>query len=93
MPPGSMPGGPPMPGMDPFYASPFSSFHRRPAPFMGTPDYRIYEMNKRLQQRPEVVSEIIFVCVQKLRFSQYLLSNKFFFSLLYSKTKEHKIYW
>jgi hypothetical protein len=50
------PGGPP--GPDPFYTSPFSPFYRRPGPgFMGQqqpPDYRIHELNKRLQQRNEV---------------------------------------
>ncbi|XP_035826512.1 LIM domain-binding protein 2 isoform X3 [Aplysia californica] len=53
MPPGVMPGGPPMPGQDPFYSSPFSTFYRRPTPYMGQPDYRIYELNKRLQHRTE----------------------------------------
>ncbi|XP_046576585.1 LIM domain-binding protein 2-like isoform X1 [Haliotis rubra] len=38
---------------DPFYSSPFSTFYRRPTPYMGQPDYRIYELNKRLQQRTE----------------------------------------
>ncbi|KAL3190854.1 hypothetical protein MRX96_019108 [Rhipicephalus microplus] len=46
----SMPGGPPA---DPFYSSPFSSYFRRHTPYFGQPDYRIYEMNKRLQQRTE----------------------------------------
>jgi len=50
---GPMPGGPPMPGQDPFYSSPFSTFYRRPIPYTGQPDYRIYELNKRLQQRTE----------------------------------------
>ncbi|XP_076437305.1 LIM domain-binding protein 2-like isoform X2 [Babylonia areolata] len=52
---------PPPPGHggpgDPFFTSPFSPFYRRPAPpsFMGQqqPDYRIHELNKRLQQRNE----------------------------------------
>ncbi|GFN80676.1 LIM domain-binding protein 2 [Plakobranchus ocellatus] len=49
-----MPGGGPMPGQDPFYSSPFSTpFYRRPTPYMGQPDYRIYELNKRLQHRTE----------------------------------------
>lgn len=61
--PGGPPNGPPMshgmPGpmmnSDPFYSSPFSMYsNRRHAPFMGQPDYRIYELNKRLQQRSEV---------------------------------------
>lgn len=46
----SMPGGPPA---DPFYSSPFSSYFRRHTPYFGQPDYRVYEMNKRLQQRTE----------------------------------------
>ncbi|CAN7992223.1 unnamed protein product, partial [Ixodes hexagonus] len=46
----SMPGGPPA---DPFYSSPFSPYFRRHTPYFGQPDYRIYEMNKRLQQRTE----------------------------------------
>lgn len=46
-----IPGGPPN---DPFYSSPFSSYFRRHTPYFGQPDYRIYEMNKRLQQRTEV---------------------------------------
>ena len=29
---------------------------RRPVPFMGQPDYRIHELNRRLQQRTEVVN-------------------------------------
>lgn len=45
-----LPGGPPT---DPFYSSPFSSYFRRHTPYFGQPDYRIYEMNKRLQQRTE----------------------------------------
>ncbi|KAI0213300.1 LIM domain-binding protein 2 [Lamellibrachia satsuma] len=39
--------------VDPFYASPLSQFYRRQTPFMGQPDFRIYELNKRLQQRTE----------------------------------------
>ncbi|ESO82614.1 hypothetical protein LOTGIDRAFT_184392 [Lottia gigantea] len=38
---------------DPFYYSPISNFYRRPTPYMGQPDFRIYELNKRLQQRTE----------------------------------------
>ncbi|KAL8591606.1 LIM domain-binding protein 2 [Nucella lapillus] len=47
---------PPPGGPDPFFTSPFSPFYRRPGPsFMGQqqPDYRIHELNKRLQQRNE----------------------------------------
>ncbi|WAR21408.1 LDB2-like protein [Mya arenaria] len=48
-----MPGGPMM-NNDPFYSSPFSMYsNRRHAPYMGQPDYRVYELNKRLQQRSE----------------------------------------
>ncbi|XP_053406715.1 LIM domain-binding protein 2-like isoform X2 [Mercenaria mercenaria] len=44
----------PMMNSDPFYSSPFSMYsNRRHAPYMGQPDYRIYELNKRLQQRTE----------------------------------------
>lgn len=39
---------------DPFYSSPLSLFYRRHTPYMGQPDYRIHELNKRLQQRSEV---------------------------------------
>ncbi|TNN43378.1 LIM domain-binding protein 2 [Liparis tanakae] len=39
---------------DPFYSSPFGPFYRRHAPYMVQPEYRIYEMNKRLQTRTEV---------------------------------------
>ncbi|KAL3044501.1 hypothetical protein OYC64_012905 [Pagothenia borchgrevinki] len=39
---------------DPFYSSPFGPFYRRHAPYMVQPEYRIYEMNKRLQARTEV---------------------------------------
>lgn len=45
---------PPPPPPDPFSTSPFSSPFRRQTPYFGQPDYRIYEMNKRLQQRTEV---------------------------------------
>ncbi|ELU13845.1 hypothetical protein CAPTEDRAFT_222123 [Capitella teleta] len=38
---------------DPFFSSPFSHLYRRHTPYMGQPDYRIYELNKRLQQRSE----------------------------------------
>ena len=69
MPPGNPPPGHGGPGPDPFFTSPFSPFYRRPAPsFMGQqqPDYRIHELNKRLQQRNEVSSRcsagLISVC-------------------------------
>jgi len=39
---------------DPFYSSPFGPFYRRHTPYMVQPEYRIYEMNKRLQARSEV---------------------------------------
>ncbi|KAF7283866.1 hypothetical protein GWI33_022900 [Rhynchophorus ferrugineus] len=46
---------------DPFYCSPFGNPYyrslpvpRRHTPYFGQPDYRIYELNKRLQQRTEV---------------------------------------
>uniref|UniRef100_A0A8C9RPE3 LIM domain binding 2 n=1 Tax=Scleropages formosus TaxID=113540 RepID=A0A8C9RPE3_SCLFO len=38
---------------DPFYSSPFGPFYRRHSPYMIQPEYRIYEMNKRLQSRTE----------------------------------------
>jgi len=44
--------GPPV--NDPFYSSPFSPYTRRHTPCFGSPDYRIYEINKKLQQRIEV---------------------------------------
>jgi len=36
---------------------------RRHTPYFGQPDYRIYELNKRLQQRTEVriVSSLLFI--------------------------------
>ncbi len=42
------------PNHDPFYSSPFGPFYRRHSPYMVQPEYRIYEMNKRLQARTEV---------------------------------------
>lgn len=39
---------------DPFYSSPFGPFYRRHTSYMVQPEYRIYEMNKRLQARSEV---------------------------------------
>ncbi|XP_043266992.1 transcription activator BRG1 isoform X2 [Venturia canescens] len=57
------PGVPAQPHMhnDPFYCSPFGSPYyrslpvprRHSAPYFGQPDYRLYELNKRLQQRTE----------------------------------------
>uniref|UniRef100_A0A674P3F8 LIM domain binding 2a n=1 Tax=Takifugu rubripes TaxID=31033 RepID=A0A674P3F8_TAKRU len=41
------------PAHDPFYSSPFGPFYRRHSPYMVQPEYRIYEMNKRLQARTE----------------------------------------
>ncbi|XP_030643878.1 LIM domain-binding protein 2b isoform X2 [Chanos chanos] len=38
---------------DPFYSSPFGPFYRRHAPCAVQPEYRIHELNKRLQSRPE----------------------------------------
>ncbi|XP_064631473.1 LIM domain-binding protein 2-like isoform X3 [Lineus longissimus] len=60
--PGPPPPGPPMmnkmnvgpgPGVDPYYSPQFPPFYRRHTPYMGQPDYRMYELNKRLQQRTE----------------------------------------
>ncbi|XP_066587216.1 LIM domain-binding protein 2-like isoform X2 [Prorops nasuta] len=59
------PQGPGVPGQphmhnDPFYCSPFGSHYfrslpvpRRHTPYFNQPDYRLYELNKRLQQRTE----------------------------------------
>ncbi|KRT80512.1 hypothetical protein AMK59_7314 [Oryctes borbonicus] len=52
---------PHMHNSDPFYCSPFSNSYfsrslpvpRRHTQYFGQPDYRIYELNKRLQQRTE----------------------------------------
>ncbi|XP_044152864.1 LIM domain-binding protein 2 isoform X3 [Bufo gargarizans] len=38
---------------DPFYSSPFGPFYRRHTPYMVQPEYRVYELNKRLQSRTE----------------------------------------
>ncbi|KAG7314011.1 hypothetical protein KOW79_022507 [Hemibagrus wyckioides] len=38
---------------DPFYSSPFGPFYRRHAPTAAQPQYRIHELNKRLQSRSE----------------------------------------
>ncbi|XP_078449116.1 LIM domain-binding protein 2-like isoform X3 [Lampetra planeri] len=51
-PPPPPPHGPPPPH-DPFYSSPFGPFYRRHTPYVTQPDYRIYELNKRLQARTE----------------------------------------
>ncbi|XP_022185229.2 LIM domain-binding protein 2 isoform X4 [Nilaparvata lugens] len=60
--PGGPPGPPPPPPHhDPFYCSPFGTPYynrcvpvpRRHTPYFGQPDYRMYELNKRLQQRTE----------------------------------------
>ncbi|XP_011494792.1 PREDICTED: LIM domain-binding protein 2-like isoform X1 [Ceratosolen solmsi marchali] len=58
--PAGVPGQPHMHN-DPFYCSPFGSPYfrsslpvpRRHTPYYGQPDYRFYELNKRLQQRTE----------------------------------------
>lgn len=42
------------PGGPPFFN------RRHPGPYFNQPDYRIYELNKRLQQRTEVVAMVIF---------------------------------
>ena len=47
---------------DPFYSSPFGPFYRRHTPYMVQPEYRIYEMNKRLQSRTEVRTSTLGVC-------------------------------
>ena len=69
---------PPQHPMDPFYASPFSSpFYRRHTPYMGQPDFRVYELNKRLQQRPEVsqVFEAFSLEKQGEGYLNYLFSS------------------
>lgn len=56
-PPSGMPPGHnsiPPPGNEPYYPAPYSPYMRRPSPFHATTDFKIYEFNKRLQQRPEV---------------------------------------
>jgi len=55
-PPGGPMGGPGDhggPGGPPFFG------RRHPGPYFNQPDYRIYELNKRLQQRTEVVAMVI----------------------------------
>lgn len=39
--------------MDSVYSHLMSALYRRHTPYMGQPDYRIHELNKRLQQRSE----------------------------------------
>ncbi|KAB0354406.1 hypothetical protein FD755_022944 [Muntiacus reevesi] len=46
---------------DPFYSSPFGPFYRRHTPYMVQPEYRIYEMNKRLQSRTEKSNQLEFL--------------------------------
>jgi len=48
-----------LPGSDPYYMSPLSAIYRRHTPYMGQPDYRIHELNKRLQQRTEVSTQVL----------------------------------
>uniref|UniRef100_A0A8D1T4U2 Uncharacterized protein n=1 Tax=Sus scrofa TaxID=9823 RepID=A0A8D1T4U2_PIG len=48
---------------DPFYSSPFGPFYRRHTPYMVQPEYRVYEMNKRLQSRTEVSTPTLGVCL------------------------------
>ncbi|XP_014480509.1 PREDICTED: LIM domain-binding protein 2 isoform X3 [Dinoponera quadriceps] len=49
-----VPGQPHMQPPDPFYCSPFGTpYYRRHTPYFSQPDYRLYELNKRLQQRTE----------------------------------------
>jgi LIM domain-binding protein 1 len=43
-----------MSAMESVYSNFISAFYRRHTPYMGQPDYRIHELNKRLQQRSEV---------------------------------------
>uniref|UniRef100_UPI00358F9DF3 LIM domain-binding protein 2-like isoform X8 n=1 Tax=Myxine glutinosa TaxID=7769 RepID=UPI00358F9DF3 len=38
---------------DPFYSSPFGPFYRRHTPYVIQPEYRLHELNKRLQARTE----------------------------------------
>ncbi|CAL4066292.1 unnamed protein product [Meganyctiphanes norvegica] len=47
------PGGPPHPGMMPMGHMDRLDQGRRHTPYFGQPDYRLYELNKRLQQRSE----------------------------------------
>lgn len=55
---------------DPFYSSPFGPFYRRHTPYMVQPEYRIYEMNKRLQSRTEVSTSTLGVC-SRIFFSKW----------------------
>lgn len=66
------------PAHDPFYASPFGPFYRRHAPYAVQPEYRIYELNKRLQARTEVSSPLgvyvslsVSVCVRVIYLFYY----------------------
>ena len=61
---------------DPFYSSPFGPFYRRHTPYMVQPEYRVYEMNKRLQSRTEVSTPTLGVC----------LCNFFFFFFFFLQT-------
>lgn len=45
---------PPMPSSDLFYSPGLTYSFRRHTPYFGQPDYRVYEINKRLQQRSEL---------------------------------------
>lgn len=47
--------------MDSVYTHLMSALYRRHTPYMGQPDYRIHELNKRLQQRSEV-GRYIYTC-------------------------------
>jgi len=55
-----------------------SLFYRRPVPFMGQPDYRIHELNRRLQQRTEVSTKDLCSCIPR---RWYLLFVNFEFIL------------
>jgi hypothetical protein len=50
-----------------------SVVNRRPSPYFGSPDFRIFEMNKRLQQRSDV--SLFKTCVTS--HSLNLISNVF----------------
>lgn len=51
--PGPPPGPGPMPMHGPMNGPMNPNFFRRHTPYFGQPDYRLYELNKRLQQRTE----------------------------------------
>ncbi|RXN12534.1 LIM domain-binding 2 isoform X3 [Labeo rohita] len=61
------------PPHDPFYSSPFGPFYRRHSPYMVQPEYRIYEMNKRLQSRTEEQCEF----TAAFRLDPRLIDNAF----------------